>query len=139
MSQARTATGPGHTQSLWAAGGSIFAGTLMLIDGVCQFIQGLTSLINGNDFLVKTANFLFTFNATTWGWIHLILGLVLALAGAFIFTGNVAARSVGVAVAALSAIANFMWLPHYPVWAIIVIALDIFVIWGLSKSNLGQM
>ena len=111
----------------------------MLIAGVFQFIQGLTSLINGNNFLVKTANFLFTFNATTWGWIHLILGLVLALAGAFIFTGNVAARSVGVAVAALSAIANFMWLPHYPVWAIIVIALDIFVIWGLSKSNLGQM
>ena len=138
MSQARPVA-PGRTQSLWAAGASIFAGTLMLIAGVFQFIEGLTALINGTDFLVKTPNFLFTFNATTWGWIHLILGLVLALAGGFIFTGNLAARSVGIAAAILSAIANFMWLPYYPLWGIIVIALDIFIVWGLTKSNLGEM
>jgi hypothetical protein len=123
---------------MWAAGASTFAGALMLVAGTFQFFQGLTALINGNDFLIRTQNYIFTFNASTWGWIHLLLGLGVAVAGVFIFRGNVAARAVGIGLAVISAIANFMWLPYYPLWGLTIIALDIFVIWGLSKVSLAD-
>ena len=90
------------------------------------------------DFLLRTSNYVFHFNASTWGWVHLVLGLLLAVAGAFIFTGNPVACGVGIFVAGLSAIANFLWLPYYPFWALTVLALDIFVIWGLARCNLGN-
>ena len=78
---------------------------------------------------------MFSFDTTTWGWIHLIVGIVVILAGFGIFTGNVLARSVGVIVAVVSAIANFMWLPYYPIWSVIVIAIDIAVIWALTAHG----
>jgi hypothetical protein len=128
-----------RTGSLWAAGLSTFAATLMIVVGLFQFVEGLVAVINGTDFLVRTANYVFTFNASAWGWFHMIVGLGAAVAGGFIFTGNVFARSVGIALAGVSAIANFMWLPHYPIWAIIIIALDVFVIWALCTVNLGEV
>ena len=127
------------TGTMWAAGASTFAACIMMLAGVFQAIEGIAALVNGTDFLVRTANYVFTFNATTWGWIHLILGILLAVAGGFILTGNLAARSAGIAIAALSALANFLWLPYYPIWAIILIALNVFVIWGLAKVDLGEL
>ena len=124
--------------SPWAEGATIFAGSAMLVVGSLQFFEGLVALISGDDFLLRTSNYVFHFNASTWGWIHLVLGLLIAVAGAFIFTGNPVARGVGIFVAGLSAIANFLWLPYYPFWALIVLALDIFVIWGLARCNLGN-
>ena len=138
MSNSSSTRTTGSTASMWAAGASTFAGALMLVVGTFQFFQGLTALINGNDFLIRTQNYIFTFNATTWGWIHLLLGLGVAVAGVFIFRGNVAARAVGIGLAIISAIANFMWLPYYPLWSLTIIALNIFVIWGLSKVSLGD-
>ena len=67
-----------------------------------------------------------------WGWIHLTVGLLVLVAGFFVFNGAVWARVVGIAAAALSAVLNFMWLPYYPVWGLIIIALDMTVIWALS-------
>ena len=127
------------TSSLWAAGTSTFAACIMLMAGVFQAIQGIAALVNGTDFLIRTENYVFTFNASVWGWIHLILGILIAAAGGFILTGNVAARAAGIALAVLSAIANFLWLPYYPIWAIIIIALNVFIIWGLAKADLGKM
>ncbi len=62
---------------------------------------------------------------------HLSLGVLVVLAGAALFTGAMWARVVGITLAGLSMIANFMWLPYYPVWAIVLIAVDAFVIWAL--------
>ena len=125
--------------SPWAAGASTFGATIMIVVGIFQFAEGLIAVINGTDFLIRTSNYVFTFNASTWGWFHMIVGLGAAVAGGFIFTGNVFARSVGIALAGVSAIANFMWLPHYPIWAILIIALDVFVIWALCTVNLGKV
>jgi hypothetical protein len=124
--------------SAWAVGASTFAACLMLLVGIFQAVEGLVAIINGTDFLIKGPTYVFTFNASTWGWIHLILGILIAVAGGFILTGNIVARSVGIALAVLSAIANFLWLPYYPIWALVVIALNIFVIWGLAKADLGR-
>lgn len=131
---------PAHrTRSLWAAGASTFAATIMIVVGIFQFAEGLIAVINGSTFYVNTPSYVFTFNATAWGWLHMIIGLSAAVAGGFIFTGSVFARSVGVALAVLSALANFLWLPYYPLWAIIIIAFDVFVIWGLTTVDLGEL
>jgi hypothetical protein len=118
-----------------AAVATVFAGALMIMVGIFQAIQGLVALVE-DDFYVAVSNYTFEFDVTTWGWIHLILGAVVALAGLFIFSGNVAARAVGIFLAVLSAIANFLWIPYYPIWSILIIALCIFVIWGLATVRL---
>ena len=132
-----TSTGrTGRTEpSSWALGASVFAGIVMATIGVLQFFEGLVGIIDGNKFLVKTPNYVFELNVTAWGWVHLILGAVMALTGCFILTGNIVARTVGAMIAGLSAVLNFIWLPHYPVWAILIIAIDVVVIWALTTGR----
>lgn len=130
--------GRSKTSSTWAVGASVFAATLMILAGVFQFLQGLVAIVDGDEFLVVTPDYLFKFDATTWGWIHLLLGLVLVAAGGFILTGNVLARGIGILIAAVSAVASFLWIPYYPVWSLLIIALDVFIIWGLNRGNLGE-
>jgi hypothetical protein len=126
------------TSSPWARGVSVFAASMMVVVGFLQFFEGLIALVNGNDLLLRTPNYVFQFDASVWGWTHMIIGILLAAAGAFIFSGNPVARGVGVFVAGLSAILNFLWLPYYPFWALTVLALDVFVIWGLASSRLDE-
>ncbi len=120
--------------SAWAVGWTVFAGCILVMVGVYQVIAGLVAIID-DQFFVVGEEWTFQFDTTAWGWIHLILGVVLVLAGIGIFSGNVVARAVGVALAALSAIAAFMWLPYYPIWALVIIALDIAVIWALTTHG----
>ena len=118
--------------------GSAFAGVMLLVVGVCQFLQGLVAVINGNTFYVTTPQYIFQFNVAAWGWIHLIVGLVVAVAGYFIFTGNVVARGFGIFFAGVQAIVNFMWLPNYPLWSMVIIAIDVLIIWSLATTRLTQ-
>ena len=113
-----------------AIGFVLFAAVMMILVGVFQGLAGLVALVNDN-FYLATREYLFQFDITTWGWIHLILGIVVALAGVGLLTGRSWARVVGITLAVLSAIANFTFIPHYPFWALLVIALDVFVIWAL--------
>ena len=80
---------------------------------------------------VTGARYIFSFDLTAWGWIHLLVGILLIVTGFAITTGRVWARSVGIGFAVLSMIANFMFLPYYPVWSLLIIAIDVFVIWAL--------
>ena len=70
-----------------------------------------------------------------WGWVHMILGVVVMLSGFFLFTRNILARTVGVIVASVSLVANFFWLPAYPVWSLIVITMDVLIIWALTAHG----
>jgi len=117
-----------------AVGFTVFAGTVMIIVGVLHAIQGLVALFN-DTFYVLGQEYVFQFDVTTWGWIHLLLGVLVGFAGYFIFRGAVWARTIGVIIAALSVIVNFAWLPYYPVWSLIIIALDAFVIWALTAHG----
>jgi hypothetical protein len=114
-----------------AVGWSMFAGIMLGIIGVMDVIQGIVALVE-DEFFVVTEEWVFEFDITTWGWIQLILGIVLLLSGIGIFSGNVLARTVGVIVAAVAMLANFAWLPYYPIWSIIIIAICIAVIWALT-------
>jgi hypothetical protein len=114
-----------------AMGLILFAGIMMIMVGVFQAIQGVVALFN-DTFYVVGQKWVFSFNVTTWGWIHLLAGVVLVVAGYFLFQGAVWARVVGVSVTIISAVLSFMWLPYYPIWSILIIALDVFIIWALT-------
>ncbi len=120
--------------SAWAAGYAAFAGVVLIMVGFFQAVAGLSAIID-DTFYVVGREYVFQFDATTWGWIHLIIGLVVLLAGFGIFSGNVLARTVGVLAAAVSGLAAFMWLPWYPVWGVVIIALDIAIIWALTMHG----
>lgn len=117
-----------------AAGWAGFAGIMLIIIGTMDVIQGLVALAN-DEFYVVTQEWIFEFDVTAWGWIHLIVGIILIVSGVGIFSGNVLARTVGVFVAGVAAIVNFAWLPYYPVWSIIVISICIAVIWALTAHG----
>ena len=116
--------------NVWAMGFITFAGVLMIVTGTLWFFQGLAAVIE-DQFYVVTANYAFDLDVTTWGWVHMIGGIVLGLAGLFLFTGNMAARILAVFIAALSIIANFLYVPYYPVWSLLIIAMNIGIIWAL--------
>jgi len=120
--------------SSWAVGWAGFAGVMLIIIGVFDFIQGLVAIVD-DEFYVVTREWVFEFNTTAWGWIHLVLGVVLIASGIGIFSGNVAGRTVGVIVAGLAMIANFAWLPYFPIWSTIVIAICIAIIWALTAHG----
>lgn len=116
-------------------GWTAFAAVLMIFGGAMTLLEGISAIAKDNVFVTST-NYVFSFNLTGWGWIHLILGVVILLAGiALLSSGASWARVVGVILAGLSALANFLWIPHYPFWAIVVIAIDIFIIWALCAGD----
>ena len=118
-------------RSAVASGLIVFAAVAMIMIGVFQVVQALVALFN-DDFYVVGQKWVFEFDLTTWGWIHLIVGIGIAVAGFFVLNGAVWARVVGIGVAGISAVLNFMWLPYYPIWSLLIIALDVLVIWALS-------
>ena len=118
----------------WAVGFILFAGIMMVMSGFFQAFSGLVALFQ-NEFYVATRNYLFQFDATSWGWIHLIGGLIVVLAGFAVMAGRTWGPVVGITLAVLSALANFALIPYYPFWALTIIALDIFVIWALAAHG----
>jgi hypothetical protein len=123
-----------RSSSNWAIGFTAFAAWMMILIGTFHAIDGLAAIFK-DEFFVPVQGYLFKFDATTWGWIHLIIGIVIVLAGVGLFSGAVWARSIGVILAALSAIATFAYLPWYPIWSVVIITLDVFVIWALTAHG----
>jgi hypothetical protein len=117
-----------------AVGFILFAAIMMIMVGVFQALQGIIAIFE-NEFYVATRNYLFQFDATTWGWIHLVIGLIVAFAGWGLLSGRTWARVVGITVVLLSALANFLFIPYYPFWALLLITLDIFVIWAITAHG----
>ncbi|MEV4870017.1 hypothetical protein [Streptomyces syringium] len=115
------------------SGWTAFAAILMVFGGLMAIFQGISAIAKDNVF-VATRDYAFQFSLTGWGWVHLILGIVVMLAGFALFKGAMWARVTGVLLAGLSMIANFMWLPYYPLWALVLLAIDVFVIWALCAG-----
>jgi hypothetical protein len=113
-----------------AMGLTIMAAVLMMISGVWGFFEGLAAIIRGS-FFVVTRNYVYDMSATGWGWIHLILGVLIAAAGAALLADMLWARITGVVLASLVTISNFLFIPYYPVWSIVLIGLNVFIIWAL--------
>lgn len=112
------------------AGFTMAAAVLMMLSGVWSFLEGLAAIIRGG-FFVVLPSYAYNASASSWGWIHLILGILVFAAGAALLTDALWARITGVVLASFSAIANFLFIPYYPVWSIVVIAIDLVIIWAL--------
>ena len=112
----------------------MFAGIMLILIGGFHAIAGLAGIVK-DQFYAVSPNYVFEFDTTTWGWIHLIGGVIIVLAGFGLFSGAVWARTVGVIVAAISALVSFAWIPIYPIWGIAVIAIDVAVIWALTAHG----
>ena len=120
-------------KSAWAEGLTYFAVALLITVGIFQVLQGLTALFSG-DFYVVVQDNVFAFNVTTWGWIHLVIGIIAFAVGVGLFYGASWARGAGMGIAVVQAISQFMFLPYYPGWSIVIIALDIAIIWALATT-----
>lgn len=117
------------------AGWVLFAAIVMIVSGFFAIIEGLGALLRHGAFYHSVANYPFGGSLTTWGWVILIAGGVVCLAGFAVLTGALWARMLGITLAGLSALANFFFLPYYPFWALTVITLDFFVIWALAAHG----
>ena len=118
-------------RSSWAVGYAVFAAVMLMLIGAFHFMAGLVGILD-DDFYVVTGKWVFEFDTTTWGWIHMIGGVLVVLAGLSVLKGHMYGRIIGTSVAAISALANFAWLPYQPWWSVLMIALSIAVIWALT-------
>lgn len=116
----------------------LFAGFTMVVVGCFQAVMGLVAIFNTDFYVITAANLAIPVNYTAWGVAHLILGLIVALAGLAVMAGKTWGRAVGIFLAAIQAIVSFAWFPAYPFWSMIVIAVDILVIYALLVHG-GEM
>jgi len=118
----------------WTIGLILFASLLMMLGGAFQALTGLVAIFN-DQFLIPARKYLFEFDRTSWGWVHLVLGVVVAGAGAGLLAGRTWGRMVAIVLALCNAVVMFAFLPQYPAWALIVIALSVAVIWAVTTTN----
>jgi len=121
-------------RSGWAVGFTLFASIIMIMAGGFQALAGLIA-VTKDEFYVTTRDYILQFDTTSWGWIHLLFGLLVLFAGFAVLSGKTWGRVIGIILAVLSALANFAFIPYYPFWAIIIITLDVLVIWALAAHG----
>ncbi|MQS35418.1 DUF7144 family membrane protein [Streptomyces katsurahamanus] len=130
-------TGPGRgtgQNSGWAVGGVVFAGILMVCSGVLAILQGIAAIAE-DDVYGRVGTYVYRINLTGWGWIHLIIGVCVLITGYGLLKNMSWARYAGIFFASLSLVAQFLFLPYLPIWAVIVIAIDVFIIWALAAYS----
>ncbi|WP_229070295.1 hypothetical protein [Actinoplanes sp. DH11] len=113
----------------------VFAGVMLMMMGGFQVIEGIVAVFRDDYYVATSSGLVLTWDYTAWGWTHMLLGTVAVLTGIGVLLGQTWARVVGIIVAVLSALANLLFLPAYPIWATIVIALDVLVIYALSMHG----
>jgi hypothetical protein len=118
-------------ESRWASGMTVFAALLMVVSGVWHALAGLAAVVH-DEVYASTPAYTYSFDLTGWGWIHLLLGILVVVAGFAVLRGQSWARLVGIFLACLGLIVNFLFIPHYPIWSLLIIALDVGIIWALS-------
>jgi hypothetical protein len=123
-----------RSRSAAAVGWTLFAALAMILTGFWWVIAGIVGLVNDN-FYVATRNYVFKFDTQAWGWIHLIVGILVLLAGFALFSGAIWARTVGVIMALIAAVVAFAWIPWYPFWGILMVIASFSVMWALTAHG----
>ncbi|WP_042364802.1 DUF7144 family membrane protein [Streptacidiphilus neutrinimicus] len=126
--------GNGAHEGRLAAGAVVFAAVLLLVGGVLGVLEG-ASAVSKDKVYVATPHYVYQFSLTGWGWVHIVLGILAILAGVGLLADQTWARWAGIGIAGLSLIAQFLWLPYYPFWSVVMMAVDVFVIWGLTSHR----
>ncbi|WP_393086010.1 hypothetical protein [Streptomyces sp. LN704] len=134
---AATHTGHGATRSTrqqWAGGLTVFAGVMLMIAGLLDLFRGVMAIAD-DDVFVSTPRYVFRFDLAGWGWIHLVLGAVAVVVSLGLFQAAFWARVLGVVIAGLIIVANFLSLPYYPVWSVVMMAFSALIIWALCVAR----
>ena len=118
----------------WALGGIAFAATALVMIGAFQLLEGLVAIFN-DEFFVVARNYTFDLDVSAWGWIHAIIGLVALITGFGLYSRATWAGVVAIFICMLSALSNFFFIPYYPIWALLVIGLNFWVIWALTRPG----
>jgi uncharacterized membrane protein len=118
----------------WALSGVVFAASILTMIGLFQVIAGLVAIFD-DEFFVVARNYTFDLDTSAWGWIHLLLGILLIVTGYGLFSRQTWAGVTAIVLAMLTAIENFFFIPYYPFWSILVIALAVWVIWALTRPG----
>ena len=118
----------------WAAGGITFAATMLALVGTFQIIQGLVAVFN-DEFYIVTRNYTFDLDVSAWGWIHLLIGIVMLSVAFGLYAQALWAVIGGMAIAMVSAPANFFFIPYYPIWSLVLIAIDLWILWSLTRPG----
>ena len=123
---------PYREPSGWATGAVLFAGILMIMIGIFEAFQGLNAIFE-DQFYAVTENYVFDIDVTAWGWIHLLLGIIVIFGGVAVMAGRTWGRILALVLATVAATANFLYIPYYPFWSLLMIALAVWVIWALTS------
>jgi hypothetical protein len=118
----------------WALGGIAFAATMMVLIGVFQSLAGLVAIID-DEFYVVTQNYTFDLDVSAWGWLHLLIGLVVLATGVGLFGRRTWAGVAAIMLCMLSALVNFFFIPYYPIWSLLLIGLNLWVIWSVTRPG----
>ena len=122
---------PEHNASnTWSTGVILFTAVFMFVGGSFQAIQGLAAILD-DEFFIALDNYAYDIDVTTWGWVHLICGSVVAVTGLTLLTGSITARLVAMFIVVVSAMINFVYIPYQPVWSIVLLAIDGVILWAL--------
>jgi hypothetical protein len=114
-----------------AAGISVLAAIMLFIVAVASILEGISAIAE-DEFYVAGISYVYEFDATTWGWVHVALGAIAVVCSIGLMSGAAWARYAAVGIAALVIIANFLSLPYYPAWSIVIIAISVVVIWAVT-------
>ncbi|CAM01713.1 hypothetical protein A8924_2811 [Saccharopolyspora erythraea NRRL 2338] len=128
---AHGARGARPSPAPWTGGMELFAAVMMILIGLFHLAVGLAAILQSS-FQVVTDDYIYSFDITSWGWVHLVLGVLIGLVGIALIMGQTWARVVGMILAGLSILGNFLFIPYQPVWSVLVIAIDVAVIWALT-------
>jgi len=113
---------------------TLAAGALMLTSAILTFLVGVFALA-ANDLVVSGPGYEYTFQLSGWGWANILTGMVLAAVAIALFVSPQWARAAAIIVTCLAIVVTFLWMPYYPTGAIVLIALDVVVIWGVATWN----
>ncbi|MGY4103683.1 DUF7144 family membrane protein [Nocardia sp. R16R-3T] len=112
---------------------TIFAGVLILINGILHLLAAIAAIAK-RDFFVLTEDQVFQVNVSVWGWVHLVIAVLIITAGIGIVTGRTWGYWAGIVMASISLMDNFLFAPMYPFWSLVIIAIDVLIIWALARQ-----
>jgi hypothetical protein len=125
------------TRQVLAGSATFAAAALLLTSGILTVLTGISAVVN-NHLLVVGPDYVYKFNTSGWGWVHIALGILLIVVAFGLFWGTTWARVTAIIIACLGIVVMFLWLPYYPVWSIVLIALNILVIWAIAAWDTSR-
>ena len=125
------------TRQVLAGSATFAAAALLLTSGILTVLMGVSAVVN-NQLLVVGPDYAYKFNLTGWGWIHIVVGILLVATSFGLFWGTTWARATTIAIACLAIVVMFLLLPYYPVWSIVLIALDVLIIWAVATWDTSE-